>query len=263
MTGSTILRRLFMAAVALFLAAPLVVVAGVSLNEKRRLLFPPDGVSVAWYAALFADAGWMGALRNSVTIAVGAALLSVSIALPLAWFLWRYRVRYARVLFTIGVAPFVLPPVITALGFLVFWTSVGLYGNMGATIVSHGIFFVTLPLVNLSLGLESIERETVEAARTLGADEGAVFRTVVFPGILPYLASSLAFVFVLSINEYIVAYMVSGFTVETVPIKIFNSLRYGYTPIMAVVAVLFVAVSFTAFGLMAKGGRLLRILGRP
>ncbi|WP_236024948.1 ABC transporter permease [Arenibaculum pallidiluteum] len=262
MRGEVLLKRLFMGLVAAFLAAPLVVVAGVSLNEKRRLLFPPEGLSLNWYAALFADEKWVAALRNSGTIAVLAALLSVSIALPLAWFLWRYRVRYARALFALGVAPFILPPVITALGFLVFWTSVGLYGAMGATIVSHGIFFMTLPLVNISLGLESIERETVEAARTLGADERAVFRTVVLPGILPYLVSSFAFVFVLSINEYIVSYMVSGFTVETIPIKIFNSLRYGYTPIMAVVAVLFVAVSFTVFGLMARNGRLLRILGR-
>jgi putative spermidine/putrescine transport system permease protein len=262
MRGEVLAKRAFMAVMALFLAAPLVVVAGVSLNEKRRLLFPPDGLSLSWYAALFADEKWVAALSNSAVIATAAALLSVSIALPLAWFLWRYEVRYARALFAIGLAPFILPPVITALGFLVFWTSVGLYGQMGATIVSHGIFFVTLPLVNLSLGLESIERETVEAARTLGADERAVFRTVVLPGILPYLVSSLAFVFVLSVNEYIVAYMVSGFTVETVPIKVFNSLRYGYTPIMAVVAVLFAALSFTIFGLMARRGRLLRILGR-
>ena len=34
--------------------------------------------------------------------------------------------------------------------------------------------------------------------------------------------------------------MVVGFTVETLPIKIFNSLRYGYTPTMAAVTVLFV-----------------------
>jgi putative spermidine/putrescine transport system permease protein len=43
-----------------------------------------------------------------------------------------------------------------------------------------------------------------------------------------------------ALNEYIIAYMVAGFTVETLPIKIFNSLRYGYTPIMGVVSVLFV-----------------------
>ena len=52
----------------------------------------------------------------------------------------------------------------------------------------------------------------------------------------------------LSLNEYIVAYMTVGFTVETLPIKIFNALRYGYTPTMAAVTVFFVAVAALVFG---------------
>ena len=76
----------------------------------------------------------------------------------------------------------------------------------------------------------------------------------------------------LSLNEYIVAYMTVGFTVETLPIKIFNSLRYGYTPTMAAVTVLFVAIAALVFGLdrplrrpaaaarrLSSDGRLMRI----
>ena len=62
------------------------------------------------------------------------------------------------------------------------------------------------------------------------------------PLVGPYILSGYAFAFVLSLNEYIVAYMVAGFTIETLPIKIFNSLRYGYTPTMAAVTVVFVAL---------------------
>ena len=71
----------------------------------------------------------------------------------------------------------------------------------------------------------------------------------------------LAFAFVLSLNEYIVAYMTIGFTMETLPIKIFNALRYGYTPTMASVTVLFVAIAATIFGLVARFGDLPRLLG--
>jgi putative spermidine/putrescine transport system permease protein len=154
-----------------------------------------------------------------------------------------------------------LPPVITALGFLLFWVNVGLYGNMIATLISHAIFFVTLPLVTISLGLESIDRQIIEASTTMGADSRTVFRTVVLPMVRPYLISGYAFAFVLSLNEYIVAYMVAGFTVETLPIKIFNSLRYGYTPVMAAVAVVFVLVAILVFGLIARFGDLPKLLG--
>ena len=168
---------------------------------------------------------------------------------------------YAKALFALGLAPFTLPPVITALGFLVFWVSTGFYGQMLATLVSHGIFFVTLPLVTISLGLESIDRQLIEASQAMGADDRTVFRTIVLPLVRPYLISGYAFAFVLSLNEYIVAYMVAGFTVETLPIKIFNSLRYGYTPVMAAVAVAFVLLAILVFGLIARFGDLPKLLG--
>ena len=150
---------------------------------------------------------------------------------------------------------------ITALGFLSFWVTIGFYGKMFATMISHAIFFVTLPLVTISLGFESIDHEIVEAAETMGADSRTVFKTVVFPLIRPYMISGFAFAFVLSLNEYIVAYMVSGFTVETLPIKIFNSLRYGYTPVMASVAVVFVLLAVIIFGLIGRFGDLPKLLG--
>ena len=150
---------------------------------------------------------------------------------------------------------------ITALGFLVFWVSTGFYGQMIATLISHAIFFVTLPLVTISLGFESIDRQLIEASQVMGADDRTVFRTVILPLVRPYLISGYAFAFVLSLNEYIVAYMVAGFTVETLPIKIFNSLRYGYTPVMAAVAVVFMLVAILVFGLIARFGDLPKLLG--
>ena len=54
-----------------------------------------------------------------------------------------------------------------------------------------------------------------EAAATwtiAGLESGS---TVILPLVFPYIVSGYAFAFVLSLNEYIVAYMVVGFTVET------------------------------------------------
>jgi putative spermidine/putrescine transport system permease protein len=253
--------NLFMGLMLLILAAPLLVIAGVSLNAEKQLLFPPVGLSLQWYGELLTQPDWRNAIANSLIIAIISAVLAVSIAFPLAYFLWRYRVRYGPILYGLGVAPFMLPPVITALGFLIFWANSGLYGSIVTTIISHAIFFTTLPLVTISLGLQSIDRQIIEASTIMGADERTVFRTIIIPMVRPYLVSGYAFAFVLSLNEYIVSYMVSGLTIETLPIKIFNSLRYGYTPVMASVAVLFVIVGFLVYGLIARFGDLPRLLG--
>lgn len=255
------LNTLLASLLALVLAAPLLVVAGVSINGKKSLDFPPHGFSLEWYAQVFTDAGWRDAMFASLTVAALSAALSVLIAFPLAWFLWRWRAPWARVFEALGMTPFILPPVITALGFLSFWTMVGDYGAPWTVVVSHAVFFVTLPLVTLSMGFAAVDRSYVEAASTMGADDRTVLRTVVLPLVLPYVISGFAFVFVLSLNEYIVAYMVVGFTLETLPIKIFNSLRYGYTPTMASVTVMFVALTALVFGAIAWFGDLPRLLG--
>jgi putative spermidine/putrescine transport system permease protein len=257
----TALRRLLFFVVGLFLALPLIVVAGVSINQRQTLAFPPQGFSLAWYGQIFTNPEWRNALVASLTLAATSALLALLIALPLAWFLWRRLAPWANIFQLLGVAPFTLPPVITALGLLTFWATTGLYGQAWTAAISHGIFFVTLPLVTLSLGFSAIDRSLVEAAATMGADDRTIFRTVVLPLILPYIVSGYAFAFVLSLNEYIVAYMTVGFTMETLPIKIFNALRYGYTPTMASVTVLFLVIAAVVFGLVARFGDLPKLLG--
>jgi putative spermidine/putrescine transport system permease protein len=204
---------------------------------------------------------WRNALIASLVLALSSAALAVLIALPLAWFLWRRYAPWANIFQLLGVAPFTLPPVITALGLLTFWATTGFYGQPWTAVIGHAIFFVTLPLVTLTLGFASIDREIVEAAKTMGADDRAVLTTVILPLVGPYIVSGYAFAFVLSLNEYIVAYMVAGFTIETLPIKIFNSLRYGYTPTMAAVTVVFVAFATVVFSLVGRFGDLPRLLG--
>lgn len=256
-----LVSRAFLALVGLVLAAPVLVLAGVSVNEKKSLTFPPEGLSFSWYGDIVADPGWRSALIASLVVAALSAAVAVAIALPIAWFLWRHIAPWAEIVRGIGLAPFMLPPVITALGFLSFWASIGAYGAAWTVPISHGIFLVALPLVTLSLGFGSIDREILEAGTTMGADDRTLLRTVILPLVAPYVVSGYAFAFVLSLNEYIIAYMTAGFTLETLPIKVFNALRYGYTPTMAAVAVVFVALAAVIFGLVARFGDLRRLLG--
>ncbi len=57
---------IFLFLIAGFLLLPLVVVFGVSLNEKQSLTFPPEGFSLTWYAQIFTDPEWRSALFNSL-----------------------------------------------------------------------------------------------------------------------------------------------------------------------------------------------------
>ena len=256
-----VLRAIVVTLVVVFLLAPLVVIAVGSVNENRYLNFPPEGFSLSWYAELFTDSGWRTSIRYSVTIATISAALAVLIAMPLAYILRTYRIRLSPLLYTLGILPFMLPPIISALGMQVFWLSTGHVGQIENVVIAHAIFFSTLPLVTISLAMETMDQALPEAARTLGADQRTTFRTITLPLLIPSMVTGYAAAFVLSLNEYIIAFLVAGFTVETLPVKIVNGLRYGFTPTIAAVAVVFIVIAATTFTLFAIFGNLVRFLG--
>jgi putative spermidine/putrescine transport system permease protein len=118
-----------------------------------------------------------------------------------------------------------------------------------------------LPLIAISLGMETMDPALREAAQTLGANPRTTFRTITLPLLVPSMVTGFAAAFVLSLNEYIISFLVAGFSVQTLPIKIFNSLRYGFTPTIASVTIVFIVVAATVFTFAAMFGNLLRFLG--
>jgi putative spermidine/putrescine transport system permease protein len=257
-----IARLIFLALLAAFLAAPLLVVTGVSLNDTARMSFPPHHPGFIWYRTFFADPGWMSALTLSLLVAAAASAVSVSIAFPVAYAIWKHNSSLARWLEGLARLSFLLPAIVVAIVFLVFWSRLGHVGRVENTILSHSAVFVSLPLTMIGMGFRAVDRSLLEAARTMGARDDHILHTVLRPLLQPYVLCGAIFVFILSLNEYVIAYMVAGFEVETLPIKVFNSLRMGFQPALCVGAVLFMALGLLAFGLSALIGDLPRLLGR-
>jgi len=221
-------KHLFITLIATGLLLPFLIVAGVSINAGKRISFPPTGVSLKWYQVLVTESDWLIPIWNSLFIAFFAALISVSIALAANYVLWRLKSGFSKFVFALGVGPFMLPPIIIAMGASVFWAEIGYYGRIEATLISHGIFFVTLPLVVMARGFAAMSDDVIEASRTMGATPWQTFTKVIFPLILPYAITGFTLVAIISVNEYLISYMVSGFAVETLPIRIFNIIRLSW-----------------------------------
>jgi putative spermidine/putrescine transport system permease protein len=254
--------RLVLIAFGIILAAPLVVVAAVSLNDSHRMFFPPASVSLRWYGVFFTDPAWLAALGASLLVATCASALATFVALPIAYAAWRHGSSAALWLGRAGSLLFLMPSIVSAMMFVIFWGVVGHVGRMENIVLSHAAVFLALPVAIISVGLQGIDRGLIEAAGTMGASDADAFRLVIWPGVTPHVICGALFVFVLSLNEYLIAYMVSGFTTPTLPIKIFDTMRSGYEPTMCVAAVLFMAIGLAVFGALAVFGDLPRLLGR-
>jgi len=255
------MRNLYLWAIALLLTAPFMVVLGVSVGASKNIAFPPKALSAAWYNELLTEAEWLASIGLSLLIAFIAGLIATTLALAINYVLWCTGSGFAKATFALGLGPFMLPPIILALGASLFWAEVGWYGRMEATIVSHGVFFVTLPLVIIARGFASLTDEVIEAAQMMGATSSQLFRTIVFPLIAPYVFTGFALVAIISVNEYLIANMISGFVVETLPIKIFNNVRYGYSPVVAAASMLFVVLTVTILLILSRVTDLVALFG--
>ncbi|MEM6478388.1 MAG: ABC transporter permease [Pseudomonadota bacterium] len=254
--------HIFMALSAVVLALPIVVVCAAALNGGRSMFFPPRDPTFARFGEFFvSEPVWTNALTNSVIVAVGAATLAVFLAWPIAYLLWSGGSRISKVLAGLGSLPFAVPPIVFGVGLGFFWAFNGGLGSVWSGVISHAILLMALPLVTISIGLQSIDRSHLDAAATMGATEQVAFRTVVLPQTIPYTISGFFFVLVLSFNEFIVIFFVSASSYATVTLQIFNSLRNGYTPTMAVAAITFLTVSILVFAAVARWGDLPRLMG--
>ena len=74
------LQKVYFGLIGLFLSLPIIVVAGVSVNEKQDLAFPPKGFSLGWYGEIFTNVEWRNALFASITLAALSAAVALAIA---------------------------------------------------------------------------------------------------------------------------------------------------------------------------------------
>ncbi len=247
---------------ALVLAMPIFVVCAAALNSGRSMFFPPREPTLARFKEFFiSEPIWTEALMNSIIVAFGAASLAVLMAWPIAYMLWSSGSKLSKILAGLGSMPFAVPPIVFGVGLGFFWAFTGGLGEMWAGIISHAVLLMALPIVTISIGLQSIDRSHLNAAATMGATDQVAFRTVVLPQTIPYSISGFFFVLVLSFNEFIVIFFVSASSYATVTLQIFNSLRNGYTPTMAVAAITFLSVSIIVFAAVARWGDLPRLMG--
>ncbi len=260
--GASLAARLYMTVCLVVLLLPVVVVAGSALNGGRTMFFPPKEPTLARFVDFFVtEEVWLASLRTSVVVAISSAALATLLAWPIAYRLWRNGGRGARLVAGAAALPFVLPPIVFGVGLGFLWGFAGVLGQLWAGIVSHALLHLALPLVTISIGLGSIDRNHLDAAATMGATESVTFRTVVLPQTLAWSLSGFLFAMVLSFNEFIVMFFVSSSSFSTVTLQIFNSLRNGFTPTMAVGAITFMLASVAIYGLVGRFGDLPRLLG--
>jgi len=153
--------------------------------------------------------------RVTLTISVGVTVLNLVFGLLIAWELVRDDFPGKRLVDAIIDLPFALPTIVASLVMLALYganSPVGLHLQHTGWGVGVALAFVTLPFVVRAVQpvLLEIDRETEEAAASLGANNLTIFTAVVLPSLTPALLSGAGLAFSRAIGEFGSVVLIGG-----------------------------------------------------
>ncbi|MBB3165796.1 ABC-type spermidine/putrescine transport system permease subunit II [Rhizobium laguerreae] len=110
--------------VAVFMAAPILVVVINAFNISAYNAWPPPGLTLSWFQKALSTAGFITGLWRSLTVAIFATLTIILIGIPTAYAISRFRFHGCELLRAILFAPLVVPRVVLGFGlFILFVTT--------------------------------------------------------------------------------------------------------------------------------------------
>jgi putative spermidine/putrescine transport system permease protein len=242
--------RAICAAIFFFLIFPIMVIIPLSFNAQDFFTFTPEmlaldpaGYSLKHFRDFFTSPDWQHAMRNSLTIAPMATLISVALGTLAAIGLSQSHVPYKRAIMAILISPMIVPLIISAAGMYFFFSSIGLQGTYWGVVFAHAILGIPFVIITVTATLVGFDRSLTRAAANMGAGPVTTFFRVQMPLILPGVISGGLFAFVTSFDEVVVVLFVGSAGQKTLPWQMFIGLREQISPTILAVATLMVALS--------------------
>ncbi|WP_290877045.1 ABC transporter permease [Aquabacterium sp.] len=226
-----------------FLLAPIVFIALLSFGSSPWLIFPPPGWTLQWYREMWADPGWLQATWHSTKVALIVMVLAVSLGFLTALALVRGRFPGRAWLRGFFLTPMVLPVVVLAVALYAMCLKMGLTGTLTGFVIGHLVIALPFAIITLCNALEGYDFALEEAALICGATPWQVKWRVTLPALRLSLFAAAVFAFLVSWDEVVVSIFMATPGMETLPVRIWSTLRQDLSPVIAAVST--VLIGFT------------------
>ena len=194
-----------------------------------------------------------------------AALINAVFGLIVAWTLVRYTLPGKKLIDAIIDLPFALPTAVSGIALTAVYAQNGWLGRylepLGIKVaftplgIIVALTFIGLPFVvrTVQPAIEEIDRESEEAAASLGATRWQTFWRVIMPAILPALLTGFALSFARALGEYGSVVFISGnmpMKTEIASLLIITKLeQYDYAGATAIATMMLVASFLLLFAI--------------
>lgn len=226
--------RAFLIFVLLMLWLPIAVMFFNSLDFQ-------SGELLQFYQQVFNDEALLQALQISLHIALSSAAVSTVLGLSGAYAIHRTGFAWKKFLLVNSYLAMLIPELVFALALLTLFGMIHFPLGPTTVLVAHVSFSLSFSIFVLSSRLQQLDIFIEEAAADLGANSRLIFFKVILPQIYPSLFVSLLLCFLLSFDDFLITYFVNGVGTDTLPIKLFTSMRIGHSPKLSALSMLLTA----------------------
>lgn len=228
----------------IFIYVPIALVVLFSFNNSR-LSAEWTGFTLDWYRSLLDNENVMDALTNSLIVAVVSTFFAVLLGTTAALVMRRISSKWKGSMNGLLYLPVIIPDIIMGLSLLVLFIQLGFSLGRTTIIIAHITFSLSYVYVVVNSRLAGMSSQLEEAAEDLGASPWQTFRYVTLPQIAPGIVSGAIIAFMMSLDDFMVSFFVSGPDSTTLPIYIYGQVKRGISPEINALCTILILVSVT------------------
>jgi putative spermidine/putrescine transport system permease protein len=225
-----------------FLVFPVLFTLVVSFGGGIFIEFPPQSLSLKWYANIAKIHRIGAAAATSLGIALAAATVATLLAVGAALALARHAFPGKAAITAFLLSPVTIPIVAIGIALIQFFILIGIEFTWTSLAIGHLVLVLAYPIRTLVASLTLSNPSLEEAAASLGASPWRAFATVTLPQMKPGLISGWLFAFLISFDNYPISIFLVRGDLTTMPIELFNYISQNLDPTPAAFSTLYMAV---------------------
>lgn len=181
-------------------------------------------------------------LGFSFVLAISSTFLCLIFGLPAGYFFAKYSFKGKNLLLNILTVPFVLPPIVVLLGFVVTFGTQGwfnslwmfitgsdtplvqLFGTFQGILLTHVFYNISVIIRMTVPAWQNIDPDLLDVAETLGTSKWLRFRKIILPQIINYIISASILVFIYCFNSFAIVLYLGEARYQTLEVRIYKLL---------------------------------------
>ena len=229
-----------------------------------------NGFDIFWNTVL-TDSYYLDVLMFTTWQATASTLLTLLIGLPSAYVFAHYSFPGKRTLRGLTTVPFVMPPLVIALGFVALLGDKGLINSLLQTtfrlntpplmlintiyaiLIAHVIYEFTIVVRIVSTAWANLDPDIENAARILGANRWNAFRKITLPLLLPSIIAASSLIFAFTFTSFGVVLILGGAQYATLEVSIYTLAAHLFQlPAAGVLALIQMAITIVFMTVYAR-----------